>query len=524
MNQWRAKRERRLCTAYGRPLLKSAQSVAYITALALLSACGGGGSSSSSSSTSTASPTAKSLAQICTTGSPYVVDASSKTTSGTYRDEQKWVYAYLSERYFWYKDMPSNVQATDSKYNIYTSNDGSFNYANSLSNYYYALINPNKASSGKYVDEFSFLAPTGYWNSYINSVELGYGISVTGTVGSLSGVKISYVYPGSSGETAGFKRGDIISSIDNYPATTTDVDIGTAFNAALYPTTTTSHTFTLVRNGATVTITATPKTETLKQVESKVLTNGNEKVGYLLFNSHVLSAESDLIAATTSFKNQNVNDVVIDMRYNGGGYLSVASALSYSVAGAAITAGKAFETVIYNDKRSKENFAFPFYDTSSSGSSLPSLNMARAYVLASSDTCSASEAVVNSLRGVGVDVQLIGATTCGKPYGYVAQDNCGVTYAAMEFVGLNAKNEQVNPDGMTPNCAAGDDLTHALGDSREAMLSVALGMQQGLTCAQAQQSAFALGSSVQRGFGALFGGKLERPAWKANKFIEAKPR
>jgi len=443
---------------------------------------------------------------------------------GTFLDEQKWVNAYLNERYLWYKNMPTNVQASDAKYNIYTSNGSVFQYGQSLTKYFYALLNANKTSSGKDVDEFSFLTSTAAWNQYDNSVELGYGISVTGTVGSSSGVLISYVYPGSSGDTAGFKRGDRIVSIDGYSAASTNVNVGTAFNNALHPTTTTSHTFTLSRSGTSLSITATPKTETLKQVEHKVLTNGTQKVGYLLFNSHVLSAEPDLIAAATSFKNQNVTDIVIDMRYNGGGYLSVASALSYSVAGAAKTAGKAFETLTYNDKRGKDNFAFPFYDTSSSGASLPSLNMTRAFVLASDNTCSASEAVVNSLRGVGVNVQLIGATTCGKPYGFVAQDNCGVTYGAMEFVGFNAKNEQVSPDGMAPNCAAGDDLTHALGDNREAMLSVALGMQQGLTCAQAQQSVSALGSNVQRGLGTLLGGKLERPAWTSNKFIDAKTR
>ena len=525
MNQSLEKRERYLCTANRGPLVKAMQSVGCITVLALVSACGGGGGGSTTGTgTGSGSPAANSLAQICTKGSPYVVDASSRTTVGTFLDEQKWVNAYLNERYLWYKDMPTNVQASDAKYNIYTSNGSVFQYGQSLTNYFNALLNPNKTNSGKFVDEFSVLVPTGYWNSFVNSVELGYGISVTGTVGSSSGVLISYVYPGSSGDTAGFKRGDRIVSIDGHSAASTDVDVGNAFYNALFPTTTTLHTFALSRSGASVTINATPRTETLKQVESKVLTNGDKKVGYLLFNSHVLSAEPDLIAAATSFKDQNVNDIVIDMRYNGGGYLSVASALSYSVAGAAKTAGKPFETLTYNDKRSKDNIALPFYDTGISGSPVPSLNMTRAYVLASGNTCSASEAVVNSLRGIGVDVQLIGATTCGKPYGYVPQDNCGVTYAAMELVGFNAKNEQVSPDGMAPNCAAADDLTHALGDSRETMLSVALGMQQGLTCAQAQQSVSALGSNVQRGFGTLLGGKLERPAWKSNKFIDAKTR
>lgn len=520
MNQWMEKRDRHLCTASRGPLVKGLQSAGCIAVLAIVSACGGGGGSS----TSTPPSSADSLAQICTKGSPYVVDATRQTTVGTFSDEQKWVNAYLNERYLWYKDMPTNVQATAATYNLYTP-DGYFRYGDSLTNYFYDLLNQKTTSSGKKVDEFSFLTSTAAWNQYDNSVELGYGFNVTGTVGSSSGVVISYVYPGSSGDTAGFKRGDKIVSIDGYSAASTNVDVAIAFYNALFPTTTSttvpakSHTFALSRSGTSLSITATPKTETLKQVEYKVLTNGTKKVGYLLFNSHVLSAEPDLIAAATTFKNQNVNDVVIDMRYNGGGYLSIASALSYSVAGAAKTAGKTFDALTYNDKRTKENIAFPFYNTSSSGIAMPSLNMTRAYVLASANTCSASEAVVNGLRGVGVDVQLIGATTCGKPYGFVPQDNCGVTYAAMEFVGFNAKNEQVNPDGMVPNCTAGDDLTHALGDSSETMLSIALRMQQGSSCAQAQQASVALGSSAQRGSSALWGGKLNRPAWQSNMFI-----
>ena len=490
--------------------------------MALLTACGGGGGGSTSTSITTATASANSLAQVCTAGSPYVAYASSSTTVGTYRDEQKWVNAYLTERYLWYKDIPTTVQATDVKYNIYSSDRSYFYYGDSISNYFYALLNPKTTSSGKAVDEFSFLTSTQYWNSYANSVELGYGISVTGSAGSSSGVKISYVYPGSSGETAGFMRGDVITSIDGYLAISTNATTQSAFNAALYPTTSTSHRFLLSRSGTSVNIDATPKTETLKQVEYKVLTNSGQKVGYLLFNSHALSAEPDLIAAATAFNNENIKDIVIDMRYNGGGYLSVASLLSYSVAGAATTAGKPFEKITYNDKRSAENFSFPFYATSSKGVAMPSLNMTRAYVLASADTCSASEAVVNSLRGVGVDVHLVGATTCGKPYGYVAQDNCGVTYAAMELVGSNAKNEEVSPDGMEPNCTASDDLSHSLGNSSETMLSIALGMQRGLTCAEAQQPASALGSNARRGFGTLLGGKLERPAWQSNKFIDAR--
>ena len=418
--------------------------------------------------------------------------------------------------------MPKDVQASDPVFNIYSSVGRIFNYGQSITNYFFALLNPNHAASGKLVDEFSFLTRTRDWNSYANSQELGYGFAVsTASAGSADGTFISYVYPGSNAQKSGFMRGDSILSIDGISST--DTAHTTAFNAALNPTSATSHTFVIERNDGTHTIEVTAATETLKQVEYKVLANGQKSVGYLLFNSHVPAAESDLLAAFQEFKNRAVDELVIDLRYNGGGYLYLASGLAYSVAGAAATQGKAFETLTYNDKRTQENYTFPFYDTNSDGVALPSLNLKRAYVLASSDTCSASEAVVNSLRGVGVDVQLIGSTTCGKPYGFSAQDNCGVTFAAMEFVGTNARGDSVNPDGMTPDCQASDDLGHELGNTSEGMLSVALRMQLGNSCTQARQ-ARALGSVRTRGLAIPGGGKLLRPSWKSNKFVDVRAR
>ena len=60
-------------------------------------------------------------------------------------------------------------------------------------------------------------------------------------------------------------------------------------------------------------------------------------------------------------------------------------------------------------------------------------------VLTGPDTCSASESVINGLRGVDVEVNLIGGPTCGKPYGFYPQDNCGTTYFAIQFQGVNAR-------------------------------------------------------------------------------------
>ena len=134
----------------------------------------------------------------------------------------------------------------------------------------------------------------------------------------------------------------------------------------------------------------------------------------------------------------------------------------------------------------------PFYATSTGGAALPTLSLPRVYVLTQGDTCSASEAIINGLRGVDVDVRLIGGTTCGKPYGFTAKDNCGISYFPIEFKGVNAKGFGDYADGFVPagtsvgtgvaGCVVSDDLSHALGDTSESMLATALGYRSTGSC------------------------------------------
>src|SRR5256885_15470283 len=100
----------------------------------------------------------------------------------------------------------------------------------------------------------------------------------------------------------------------------------------------------------------------------------------------------------------------------------------------------------------------------------PYTTLFRSFVLTTAATCSASEAVMNGLAGVGVQVIQIGSTTCGKPYGFYPEDNCGTTYFSVEFSGVNAMGFGDYPDGFTPGAAGGasfpgctvaDDFTHA---------------------------------------------------------------
>src|ERR1700685_995366 len=218
----------------------------------------------------------------------------------------------------------------------------------------------------------------------------------------------------------------------------------------------------------------------------------------MLSNAHPATAESELVAAFTQLKSAGVHDLVLDIRYNGGGYLDIAREVAYMIAGATPTAGKTLEVEQFNTKTPTVNpvtqdaiTPLGFHTTTQgfslpAGQALPSLNLARVFVLTGGRTCSASEAIINSLQGVNVQVIQIGSTTCGKPYGFYPADNCAVTYFSIQFQGINAKNFGDYPDGFTPQntvategvlvpgCSVADDFTHALGDPAEGLLASAL--------------------------------------------------
>ena len=178
------------------------------------------------------------------------------------------------------------------------------------------------------------------------------------------------------------------------------------------------------------------------------------------------------------------------------------------IAGPAPTAGKTFELTQFNSKHptidpvtGKPIAPEPFHvDDAGLLGSRPasrcrSLDLIRVFVLTGPDTCSASESIINSLRGIGVPVIQIGSTTCGKPYGFYPQDNCGTTYFSIEFRGrqrgglrrlhrrlLTEQCARRPPTRMLPGCSVADDFTHALGDPAEARLAAALQYRTSALC------------------------------------------
>ena len=470
-------------------MLGAAGRLATWAALVALAACGGGGGggvslplTTTAVSTGDSIVASSSVAGQCAAprnGVDPDTGAAFPDRQGTVDTEKAWVRAWIDETYLWFDEVPTNLVAA--------------NYATPI-DYFNVLKTPALTASGRAKDRFHFTADTA---SYLalsqNGIDIGYGFELAFlSAAPPRDVRVAFLEPGAPAAQQNIVRGMKLITIDGI-----DVAAGAnvnGLNAALNPTAVgESHSFTLrapdgserIVDLAAARITRTP----VQNV--KTIPTASGAVGYMLFNDHLATAESELIAAINQLKGAGISDLVIDMRYNGGGYLDVASELAYMVAPAAATNGTVFERMQFNRKNpfhvTPAQATVPFYSTSRgystvAGQALPQLGLSRVTVLTGPDTCSASESVVNSLRGVGVTVNLVGGATCGKPYGFFPQDNCGTTYFAIQFQGVNQQGFGDYGDGFAPTCVVADDFEHALGDPAEGRLAAALALRSSGTC------------------------------------------
>ena len=502
-----------------------------------MAGCGGGGGSSSTptapapvTTAPTVLPASSTLAERCVSPRPAgTIDpltmAPYGDVQGTLADEKAWLRSWTDETYLWYQDveaLPASVLAPDG-------------YATAQA-YFDALKSPVVTASGKPKDAFHFTETTTEWVDESSSgVTVGYGmlLAVPMAMPPRSTVVVATT-PGLQADAAGLRRGTTILTVDGVDLVNDATEAGIdTLNAGLFPTVAGTHILGVLDPGASavrqVTLTATPVTET-PVPQARALPAPNTSVGYLEFDAHIATSEAELVTAFTQLRASGVTDLVLDLRYNGGGYLDIASELAYMIAGPTATSGKAFEQSSFNDKNpfhlTTAQATTPFHAVAQGfsvpqGQALPTLGLSRVFVLTTADTCSASESVVNGLRGAGVQVVLIGGTTCGKPYGFYPQDNCGTTYFTVQFRSTNALGAGDYADGFAPNCAVADDYAHALGDPAEALLAVALGQRNGngpsctpapaaASRAYAQSAASRAGSS---------GPALRRPLWRENTIL-----
>jgi hypothetical protein len=448
--------------------------------------------------------------------------------------ENNFLRSWTNELYLWYSEVPDLDPA------LYTT-----------ANYFPLLKTSATTASGSAKDKFHFTYPTSQWEALSQSgVEAGYGaefLVIAPKPPRL--VMVAYTQPNTVATMppANLARGAEVLTVDGVDVVNASDSASVAtLNEGLFPSATgASHTFSILDPGA-----STPRTITMVSANvvetpvQNVETLSTGTVGYMLFNDHIATAEQELVAAFGQLAAAHVTDLVLDIRYNGGGYLDIASEVAYMIAGPGSTTGKTFEKTVFNDKHPTVDpvtgqtiVPVPFHSTSQgfsgpSGQALPYLGLSRVVVLTGSNTCSASESIINSLRGVGVEVFQIGSTTCGKPYGFYPQDNCGTTYFSIEFKGVNNQGFGEYPDGfspanatgavgvLVPGCAVADDFDHALGDSSEGRLAAALGYLANGSCPAASSSASLARSPVAAAQARAFGeGLLYKSPWRENRIL-----
>ncbi len=451
-----------------------------------LVACGGGGGGGSVPPAAAPAPAGFDAGQFQPSSQFKNLCAAPRSGSGipdrpgTTTDENNWLRSWSNELYLWYNEI------TDQNPRSFTTPD-----------YFDRMKTSALTGSGSARDRFHFTIPTAEYEALSQSgIEAGYGAKfvITSNLPPRE-VRVAFISAGGPAALAGLVRGTRITSVDGASvADTSDVD---TLNGGLFPDGEgETHGFEVILPGETVVrgVTLVSAEVTVDPVDNvKVLNVSGSDVGYLHFNSHIATAEAQLVDAFRFLAAQNIDDLVLDLRYNGGGFLDIANETAFMVAGANAR-DKVFEEIRFNDKHPVTNPVTGaqlqpdrFHETTQGfsgpeGVLLPALDLPRVFLLTTARTCSASESIINGLRGAAVEVIQIGDTTCGKPFGFYATDNCGTTYFSIQFQGVNALGFGDYPDGFgqtagavqTAGCRVSDDFSRELGDPDERLLSTAL--------------------------------------------------
>ena len=201
-------------------------------------------------------------------------------------------------------------------------------------------------------------------------------------------------------------------------------------------------------------------------LHKEVFETGNSKTGYLVFKNFTTPSFDELEEALEFFNSEGIDELILDLRYNGGGATSVANYLASLIGGQRV-AGEPFAKYLYNDNKEDENFTDTFDPPQAS------LDINRLITIATRGTASASEMVINGLRPF-MDVYIIGGDTYGKPMGMNAWYYNSYAFVPVTFKIANADDFGDYFDGLEADAFAADDITRLFGDPEEASLKEAL--------------------------------------------------
>ncbi len=297
---------------------------------------------------------------------------------------------------------------------------------------------------------------------------------------------VRYVLPNTDAESKGIQRGDIFNTVDGQQlnennfsdllsSSTYSIGLATFDGTTITPT------------GESVSLTKTEYTENPVFITETLNVNG-QNIGYLMYNAFTLDFDTELNAAFAQFQADGVTDLVLDLRYNGGGSVQTATDLASMITGQ--FNGQVFYQEQWNADRQEEYASDGKFDnTISNGNATNSLNLSSVYIITTRSSASASELVLNGLNPYINTVQ-VGDTTTGKfqasfllydapaPAFSRSQANPNHKYVMLPLVfkTANAAGNTDYIDGLFPDVPLREDYSNLgqLGNMNEPLLAAVL--------------------------------------------------
>ncbi|WP_169306887.1 S41 family peptidase [Pedobacter polaris] len=400
------------------------------------------------------------------------------------------IFLYAKELYLWNDKLPTYEVFNPRKFTTYPA---------SLDNYEEELFeitkysNPYEYKPGSTSSKFSYIADKADENPKAivksasvdldgNGNDFGIRFGFYGTTANYT-IYVTAVYENSPAEKAGFVRGDKITKMNG---ATFGVNFDAQYSAILTALNGTTIKLEGIKsNGNNFDLTLAKTVFASKPIyKSRVIDAGAKKIGYLAYArfSSMTNSQAGFDAAFASFSTAGVTDLIIDLRYNGGGYIETAEYLINLIAPNSVSGTVMFSehynttmqnnqaTILKNqpllDRNDKVQYAngkiVTYYDyianpysvannTSRFAKKGPLNNLTNVVFIVSGNTASASELVINSLKP-HMNVKLVGLTTYGKPVGFfpITLENKYDVYYSM-FETKNSLGQGGYYDGFVPD-------------------------------------------------------------------------
>jgi carboxyl-terminal processing protease len=410
-------------------------------------------------------------------------------------DVQNFIWNGLNLYYLWQEDVPN---LDDNRFSSpFQKNAFLYSYERPEDLFENLLYKPeSRFPANEVVDRFSWIVNDyrvlegqlqGNTNS--NGVEFGFSYIPSSSSEIIGWVK--YIVPNSDASTKNIKRGDIFYAVNgitlndkNYINLLFGLNNNYTLNLANYSNET------YVPNGKSVNLTKTPLEENPILI-NKVIVLGSHKIGYLMYNGFYSNYDTELNDAFGELKSQGITDLVLDLRYNGGGSVQSATRLASMITGN--FTGQVFAKQQWNSKiesyfqNNDPDELKNFFTDKIGSTSINSVNMNKIYILTTISSASASELVINGLKPF-INVVQIGDITTGKNVGSVTlydsptllKENVNPNHRyAMQPIVLKIVNAQGFGDyqsGLVPTYKQKEAVYNlgVLGETSEPLLSIAI--------------------------------------------------